>query len=55
MSKVDQARVELQALMEKQQSIVDDAAIGLGRRQMYERLKEVRNEITRLVQSLSGY
>lgn len=55
MSKVEKAAADLQALMEKQEAILKDVQIGLSRRDMLERLKPLRGEVSRIINYLSSY
>lgn len=52
-TKVEQAKEKLRELVDRQNALVADPLIG--RNELYKQLKEVRNEITELVQVVAPY
>lgn len=52
-TKVEQAKDRLAAIVKESQAMIEDPFIG--RREMYENLKRIRNEMTELVQVVAPY
>lgn len=52
-TRVEQAKDRLRAAIDESEAIIKDPF--MGRNEMYERLKKLRNEFTELVQVVSPY
>lgn len=54
-TKVEEVATALEILVDEQTRLIHEARLGLPRRRMYEKLKEIRAEINKLVQLLGTF